>query len=368
MQSEAEVEKAVLDSRSRPADAALEGPGPLQPAAAQGAAVLAEVAATGAEPEGAPRSSVESQQGQHPQPEALSRALHTLLSESADESMEAAEHSDGDSPRYTPHPSTVQAISAGAASSSGPLLPAKLKIAMPSWLQKVEPQAAAAAHCAESGGALVRSTSNASSEDSTSHVETFSAPPFSRDWDAGSSSEVKSAALAQPLALGLPMGRLTAEQAATAARLLMAGYSMDCSMEYAISPRDSPAALNASQCADSGHMLTGSAALARSEPTSRASNSPPTARASDRGLSSEPEQMSVVHGLSRQPGELHSRWTEECLPEPELPASNEGAALPEPSSCEAAPGATVGAAALAAVAEQKLNYQSLPDEPQQRPA
>ena len=263
--------------------------------------------------------------------------------------------SDGDSPRYTAHPATVKSPTFTAVSPPTRALPygtvgaakAPFKLGIPSWLQMGEPfvgNGATSAKAVTDGGdgaahvgkgSMLRSLSNASSDGSSANGRLLPASPSLLDLNCDLGSDAKGSVLPNhPSPLGIPSGFLTADQAAAAARLLMAGYSM----EYAISPSDSPRAANFK--ADSGHISFGSGAVPRGESHIRPH---PVTQSPNAGLSSPEESTRVAPELPQDllldpvPSEVApeqevphktSQWEEPIPPDVWIPASLSGGDLP----------------------------------------
>ena len=197
---------------------------------------------------------------------AAARAAGTASAAAPD----AEEGSDGDSPRYSAHPATMQTIkqntAAGGggspASSTGTNSPSvaaataaksgPFKVAATSWLQAGGKGSDGTGVRVGSGDAVLRTSvlgrtaSNASAEGAapTSPASSWGSRAGDTavgDWHAESAPG--------PSPLGLGSGRLTAEQAAAAARILMAGGTLPGSPT---TQADSPFAR--AQHGDGGHI------------------------------------------------------------------------------------------------------------------
>ena len=228
---------------------------------------------------------------------------------------DAGDGSDGDSPRYSAHPATMQTIrqniAAGGggspASSTGTSSPsvaaataaksAGFKIAATSWLQVGGKGSDVTGLRVGSGdaarpAALGRTVSNASAEGAAP------ASPASSWGSRGGDtalSDLHAESAPGPSPLGLGSGRLTADQAAAAARILMAGGTLPGSPT---TQTDSPFAR--AQHADGGHISFSNSSSSRG----RSASEGPQSRIPAHGrLGAAPQQSGgAQHVFSTQLG------------------------------------------------------------------
>ena len=193
---------------------------------------------------------------------------------------ETDDGSDGDSPRYSAHPATTGIMqhsagggSTGSPASTGTNSPSvaaatgqrsSFKVGAPSWLQGGSKGDGAATPRAgsEAGAratALGRSVSNASAE-----AAAPSSPASSRGSRAGDTvlSDWIGDGAPGPSPLGLGSGRMTADQAAAAARILMAGGTLPGSPTQTNSPF--------ARAQDGGHISFSSGGRGAGGPPARA--------------------------------------------------------------------------------------------------
>ena len=194
---------------------------------------------------------------------------------------ENEEGSDGDSPRYSAHPATTAMIqqtvgggSRGSPGSTGTNSPSvaasaaaqrpSFKMGTPSWLQvggkgdgTATPRIGTEAGARPTG--IARTTSNASAE-----AAAPGSPASSRGSRAGDMtlSEWNADGAPGPSPLGLGSGRLTADQAAAAARILMAGGKLPGSPTQTNSPF--------ARAQDGGHISFSNGGRGSSGPPARA--------------------------------------------------------------------------------------------------
>ncbi len=226
---------------------------------------------------------------------------------------DAEDGSDGDSPRYSAHPATMQTIKQNMAAGGGgspasspgtnspsvaaatAAKPGAFKMTATSWLQGGGKGSDGTGVRVGSGDAVLRTSalgrtaSNASAEGAgptspTSSWGSRAGDTAVGDWHAES--------VPGPSPLGLGSGRLTAEQAAAAARILMAGGTLPGSPT---TQADSPFAR--AQHADGGHI-----SFSSTSSRGRSASEGPQARMSGR-LGQVPAQSSGAQDASStQPG------------------------------------------------------------------
>ena len=310
-QSDDEVD-ALTTEPTRPASPAIATDSPAAQALPQSSSTNSLAAAAGSSPEPPPSDANGSSPAVSPlDVAAAARAAGTSSAGAAD----AGDGSDEDSPRYSAHPATLQTIKQNTAAGGGgspasstgtnspsvaaasAAKPGAFKIAATSWLQggrKGSDGTGLRVGSAEAGlrpAALGRTASNASAEGAapTSPASSWGSRAGDLavgDWHAESAPG--------PSPLGLGSGRLTADQAAAAARILMAGGTLPNSPTM---QNDSPFAR--AQHADGGHI-----SFSSTSSRGRTASEGPQARTLAQGrLAAAPQQIGGAQQASSiQPG------------------------------------------------------------------
>jgi len=263
MQSDDEVD-ALTTEATRPSSPTLARGSPSAQALPQSVSSNSLAAAAGSSPE-PPMSD-----GSATSPAVLPLDVAAAARAAGTSSADAGDESDGDSPRYSAHPATMQTMkqntAAGGggspASSTGTNSPSvaaataaksgAFKMTATSWLQGGGKGSDGTGVRVGSGDAVLRTSalgrtaSNASAEGAAP-----TSPASSRGSRAGDTAvgDWHAESAPGPSPLGLGSGRLTAEQAAAAARVLMAGGTLPGSpTTQAASP------FARAQHADGGHI------------------------------------------------------------------------------------------------------------------